>query len=79
VKWVLSKPRIKHRLAMSLRRESPIRGRRLRLDEALLERFAMSPAGYQSASDERAVEDERPAPSEAVVIDWNARWQLHRA
>jgi deazaflavin-dependent oxidoreductase (nitroreductase family) len=32
---------------MSLRRESPVRGRRLRLDEALLERFAMSPAGYR--------------------------------
>lgn len=32
---------------MALLRESPIRGRRLRLDEALLERFAMSPAGYQ--------------------------------
>jgi deazaflavin-dependent oxidoreductase (nitroreductase family) len=32
---------------MSLRRESPIRGRRLRIDEALLERLLMSPAGYQ--------------------------------
>ena len=32
---------------MSLRRESPIRGRRLRLHEALLERAVMSPAGYQ--------------------------------
>lgn len=32
---------------MSLRRESPIRGRRLRLDEALVERALMSPAGYQ--------------------------------
>jgi deazaflavin-dependent oxidoreductase (nitroreductase family) len=31
---------------MSIRRESPIRGRRLRLDEALFERFAMSRAGY---------------------------------
>jgi deazaflavin-dependent oxidoreductase (nitroreductase family) len=31
---------------MALRRESPFRGRRLRLDEALFERFAMSPAGY---------------------------------
>ncbi|MGH3523298.1 MAG: nitroreductase family deazaflavin-dependent oxidoreductase [Mycobacterium sp.] len=31
---------------MSLRRESPIRGRRLRLDEVLFERFAMSRAGY---------------------------------
>ncbi|MCV7401146.1 nitroreductase family deazaflavin-dependent oxidoreductase [Mycobacterium fragae] len=32
---------------MSLRRESPVRGRRLRLDEALFERFAMSRAGYR--------------------------------
>lgn len=32
---------------MSLRRESPIRGRRLRLDEALIERTLMSPAGYR--------------------------------
>lgn len=32
---------------MSLRRESPFRGRRLRLDEALLERAVMSPVGYQ--------------------------------
>jgi deazaflavin-dependent oxidoreductase (nitroreductase family) len=32
---------------MSLRRESPVRGRRLRLDEALLERALMSRAGYQ--------------------------------
>jgi hypothetical protein len=32
---------------MSLRRESPIRGRRLRLDEALMERALMSPAGYR--------------------------------
>jgi deazaflavin-dependent oxidoreductase (nitroreductase family) len=31
---------------MSFLRESPIRGRRLRLDEALFERFAMSRAGY---------------------------------
>ena len=31
---------------MTLRRHSEIRGRRLRLDEALLERFAMSRAGY---------------------------------
>jgi deazaflavin-dependent oxidoreductase (nitroreductase family) len=31
---------------VNLRRESLIRGRRLRLDEALLERFAMSRAGY---------------------------------
>ncbi|HXY65573.1 MAG TPA: nitroreductase/quinone reductase family protein [Mycobacterium sp.] len=31
---------------MPLRRESPIRGRRLRLDEALMERALMSPAGY---------------------------------
>jgi hypothetical protein len=32
---------------MSLRRESQIRGRRLRLDEALLELALMSPVGYQ--------------------------------
>lgn len=32
---------------MPLRRESPVRGRRLRLDEALIERALMSPAGYQ--------------------------------
>lgn len=32
---------------MPLRRESPLRGRRLRLDEALLERIVMSPPGYQ--------------------------------
>ncbi len=32
---------------MALRRESPIRGRRLRLDEALFEHFAMSKVGYQ--------------------------------
>ena len=32
---------------MTLRRHSDLRGRRLRLDEALLERFAMSRAGYQ--------------------------------
>lgn len=31
---------------MSLRRESPFRGRPLRLDEALFERFAMSRPGY---------------------------------
>jgi deazaflavin-dependent oxidoreductase (nitroreductase family) len=31
---------------MPLRRESPVRGRRLRLDEALFERFAMSQPGY---------------------------------
>jgi deazaflavin-dependent oxidoreductase (nitroreductase family) len=32
---------------VALRRESALRGRRLRLDEALLERFAMSRAGFQ--------------------------------
>lgn len=32
---------------MSLRRHSDLRGRRLRIDEVLLERFAMSRAGYQ--------------------------------
>ena len=32
---------------MALLRDSPFRGRRLRLDEAILERFAMSRAGYQ--------------------------------
>jgi deazaflavin-dependent oxidoreductase (nitroreductase family) len=34
---------------MAFRRESPYRGRRLRLDEALLERFAMSRPGYMFA------------------------------
>jgi len=32
---------------MSLRRHSDLRGRRLRVDEALLEKFAMSRVGYQ--------------------------------
>lgn len=32
---------------MSLRRESPVRGRRLRLDEALMERALMTRAGYR--------------------------------
>ncbi|WP_260861131.1 nitroreductase family deazaflavin-dependent oxidoreductase [Mycobacterium simulans] len=32
---------------MALRRESPVRGRRLRLNEALLERALMSPLGYR--------------------------------
>jgi deazaflavin-dependent oxidoreductase (nitroreductase family) len=32
---------------MAFRRESAYRGRRLRVDEVLLERFAMSRAGYQ--------------------------------
>jgi deazaflavin-dependent oxidoreductase (nitroreductase family) len=32
---------------VTLRRESPIRGRRLRLDEALMERALMSPPGYR--------------------------------
>lgn len=32
---------------MTLRRESPYRGRRMRLDEALLERALMSPVGYR--------------------------------
>ncbi|WP_415823627.1 nitroreductase family deazaflavin-dependent oxidoreductase [Mycobacterium basiliense] len=31
---------------MALRRESPIRGRRLRLDEAIMERVMMGPVGY---------------------------------
>src|SRR5271166_6481109 len=35
-----------YRLPVAFRRESPIRGRRLRFDEALFERFAMSRAGY---------------------------------
>jgi hypothetical protein len=39
--------RIRYRRPVSLRRESPIRGRRLRLDEALMERALMSPAGYR--------------------------------
>jgi deazaflavin-dependent oxidoreductase (nitroreductase family) len=36
-----------YRRAVPLRRESPLRGRRLRTHEALLERALMSPAGYQ--------------------------------
>ena len=32
---------------MPFRRESPLRGRRLRIHEVLIERAAMSPAGYQ--------------------------------
>ncbi len=32
---------------MALRRFSPMRGRKLRVDEALLERAVMSPVGYQ--------------------------------
>ena len=36
-----------YRRLMALRRESPIRGRRLRFDEVLLERALMSGAGYQ--------------------------------
>lgn len=36
-----------YRRQMPLRRESPFRGRRLRFDEAILERALMSPAGYQ--------------------------------
>jgi deazaflavin-dependent oxidoreductase (nitroreductase family) len=32
---------------VTLRRESPIRGRRLRFDEVLIERALMSPAGYR--------------------------------
>src|SRR5271157_515125 len=43
----MGKPRIRYRQPVSLRRESPIRGRRLRLDEALMERALMSPAGYR--------------------------------
>jgi deazaflavin-dependent oxidoreductase (nitroreductase family) len=43
----MSTPRIEYRRPVSVRRESPIRGRRLRIDEALLERLLMSPAGYQ--------------------------------
>jgi len=39
--------RVGYRRRVTLRRESPIRGRRLRLDEALMERALMSPAGYR--------------------------------
>jgi hypothetical protein len=46
----MGKPRIGYRQHVSPRRESPIRGRRLRLDEALMERALMSPAGYRSSS-----------------------------
>ena len=38
---------IKYRRAVSLRRESPFRGRRLRVHESLMERAVMSPLGYQ--------------------------------
>jgi deazaflavin-dependent oxidoreductase (nitroreductase family) len=43
----MGKPCIRYRQPVSLRRESPIRGRRLRLDEAVIERALMSPAGYR--------------------------------
>jgi deazaflavin-dependent oxidoreductase (nitroreductase family) len=39
--------RSEYRQFVSLRRESPLRGRRLRTHEVLIERAAMSPAGYQ--------------------------------
>jgi deazaflavin-dependent oxidoreductase (nitroreductase family) len=39
--------RVGYRRRVPLRRESPIRGRRLRFDEALMERALMSPAGYR--------------------------------
>src|SRR5277367_2824045 len=42
-----SQPRIEYLLPVARRRESPIRRRRLRLDEALLERALMSPVGYR--------------------------------
>jgi deazaflavin-dependent oxidoreductase (nitroreductase family) len=42
-------PRIEYRQLVVFRRESPLRGRRLRLDEVAFERFAMSRAGYQLA------------------------------
>jgi hypothetical protein len=44
---LMDMPRIEYRLPVSLRRESPIRGRRLRLHEALLERFLMGPVGFR--------------------------------
>jgi deazaflavin-dependent oxidoreductase (nitroreductase family) len=40
-------PRIEYRQPVAFRRDSPFRGRRLRLDEELFERFAMSSLGYQ--------------------------------
>jgi deazaflavin-dependent oxidoreductase (nitroreductase family) len=46
VKGPMDIPGIEYRRPVSLRRESPARGRRLRIDEALLERLLMSPAGY---------------------------------
>jgi deazaflavin-dependent oxidoreductase (nitroreductase family) len=42
-------PRIEYHHPVAFRRESPFRGRRLRLDEALFERFAMSRVGNQFA------------------------------
>jgi deazaflavin-dependent oxidoreductase (nitroreductase family) len=49
VKALPDMPRIEYRLPVAFRRESPFRGRRLRLDEALFERFAMSRVGNQFA------------------------------
>jgi len=39
--------RVGYRRRVTLRRESPIRGRRMRFDEAFVERALMSPAGYR--------------------------------
>ena len=47
VKRLMGIARVGYRRRVTLRRESPIRGRRLRLDEALMERALMSPAGYR--------------------------------
>src|ERR1700739_1737292 len=47
VKWLMGIARVGYRRRVTLRRESPIRGRRLRLDEAVMERALMSPGGYR--------------------------------
>jgi hypothetical protein len=47
VKALIGILRIEYRLLVSFRRESPVRGRRLRINEALFERLLMSPVGYQ--------------------------------
>ena len=45
--FCLTEPRIEYRPPVAFRRYSSIRGRRVHVDEALVERFLMRPAGYQ--------------------------------
>ena len=47
VKGPMDMVRVEYGRPVSLRRESPTRGRRLRIDEALLERLFMSPASHR--------------------------------